>query len=590
MFSTKDINLQFALLFESRGLRPFAYLLYQRLLEGHICLLQADWERSKDELAEVFGRQLPVWNDLLLEPLVSRDPEGRQPFVLQADKLYLQRYFSYEQGIAGKIRAFRKNSASSIEERLGVLNNHKELLNALYPEPMPAGLQTDWQMIASIAAFLNDFTIITGGPGTGKTTTVARVLSLMLQINSGLRVALAAPTGKAAARMLESLKGAAQDSDPAMKERLSALEPFTIHRLLGFIQGSSSFRHNQNNPLPYDLLIVDESSMLDAALFAKLLDSVAQGARIILLGDKDQLASVEAGSLFGDLCIAAGSLNRFPAVWTEAVNSLINDPQRLIVKSEADTSSERNPYIVELQYSRRFSGNEGIGRLSKAVIRNDQAALRAFIGAGDAQVSIDQEYSDAHFNTWIDLYRDYIEEPDLKKALKKLNAIRVLCVTREGESGLHALNKRVEHYLEKRRLIRVNSRFYENRPVMVSSNNYHIGVFNGDLGIARKDEHGAMKVWFEDTEGGLKPVIPAYISQAETAFAMTIHKSQGSEFDRVVVVLPRTESPLLTRELLYTGITRARTAVLLQATEENILNTAGARVSRASGIAGDTLI
>ncbi len=568
-----------------KAIRAFAYQLYKSLLEGHICLTREGWEANVSGISELFPEADLDWATLSEHPAVGHSEALNHPFIIEDNRLYFQRYYKYERSIIDRISAFNERSLEQKDDYEERLRSLAPFLNQLYGDAMPEGIHTDWQMVATICALLNDFCIITGGPGTGKTTTVARVLALFLYAESKLRVALAAPTGKAAARMLESLKNASAGMSVAMQEDVASLEPFTIHRLLGFIPQSSRFRHNKNNPLPYDLIIVDESSMLDAALFAKLLDAVGQGSRLILLGDKDQLASVEAGSLFGDLCLARGTLNSFTEDQLSLINSLIVDEQRRIGEQHR-APHLTVPAIVELRYSRRFTGNTGIGLFSKAVINNDEKSLQRFLSENDDQVQLDHSYSSLLFADFVSGFEEYLLEEDLSLALKKLNKLRVLCATREGEYGLSNLNRRIEAILEQKGLLRANSLFYENRPVMVTSNNYSVGVFNGDIGIVRKDEFGEMKVWFEDGSGALKPVMPGYIAHAETAFAMTIHKSQGSEFDKVLVVLPQKETTLLTRELLYTAVTRARSYVLLQATADTIMRTSATRVSRASGIAG----
>jgi len=247
-------------------------------------------------------------------------------------------------------------------------------------------------------------------------------------------------------------------------------------------------------------------------------------------------------------------------------------------------------HIVELRHSHRFKGDEGIGKLSRAVIQNDVPALLAFASSNDdASVIVDKEYSATVFENFIKDYSAYIAEGDIKLALAKLNKLRVLCAVRQGEQGVQNLNAAIEAYLVKNGLIIRDNVFYASRPIMVTQNNYTLGLFNGDVGILRPDENGVMKAWFPDsTEGNatqLKAVLPGFINQMETVYAMTIHKSQGSEFDKVLVVLPKKDSrQLLTRELLYTGITRAKTEVTIQATEAILLSTAEAMVARGSGL------
>jgi len=442
--------------------------------------------------------------------------------------------------------------------------------------------------VAAVSAVLNNFTIITGGPGTGKTTTVAKILAILYTINLDLKVALAAPTGKAAVRMAESLKTSALDVTDQIKGRFQTMSPGTIYRLLKYVPDSPYFKHNKDNPVNYDVVIVDESSMIDVALFAKLLDAIGPETKLILLGDKDQLASVEAGSLFGDLCKTQSGLEVLSAGTTQLINSLISDSRRQIpldyvLKESPHVLAE---HIIELKRSHRFTSYHGIGKFSKAIIRNDVSALQEYLQNNtDEQVTIDTKYDAEIFEQFVEGYADYIKEPDIKKALRKLNQLRVLCAVREGEQGLYSLNTSIENYLRKKKLITKNSEYYENRPIIVTRNYYSLGLFNGDVGIIRADENGVLKAWFEDSNNELKSVFPGYVAESETVFAMTIHKSQGSEYDKVLVVLPdNVNIQILTRELLYTAVTRAKSKVIVQASEAVILHTAEGVVERASGI------
>ncbi len=580
MRTTNDVHQQFASFFKSETLQPFAYLVSKKLSEGHICLPLDDAGVLNEELPAHYKGFIEKKERLKNEPLVGSEPGERQPFILYNNCLYLQRYFAYESLVLERIRDFGKTEEERLTERMERLYPLADFIRDLFTPKQTsvpaANSRTDWQMVAALNAVLNNLTIITGGPGTGKTSTVARILAILYQMNPALRVALAAPTGKAAARMGESLKSA-------------SVKPSTIHRLLGFVPDSTYFEHHRSNPLNYDVVIVDEASMIDVSLFAKLLDAIGQDTRLILLGDKDQLASVEAGSLFGDLCQAQGKLNLFSRERATLINSLIADPSRAIDEGSV-TSGSGHPlfqHIIELRHSHRFSGDEGIGRFSKAIITKDKQTLNDFIVSADAQVLVDTAYSRALFEEFSDGYAEFIREKDIQAALQKMNRLRVLCAVREGEHGVYQVNRRIEKYLQQKKLIRANGGFYENRPVIVTGNNYTVGLYNGDTGIVRPDEKGTLKVWFEDGAEGIKSVIPGYISQAETVFAMTIHKSQGSEFDRVLIVLPDSESnAILTSELLYTAVTRARSKVFLLGSASVILQASDRFVKRASGIAG----
>jgi len=598
MQTINDVHQQFAAFFKSETLKPFAYLVSKRLAEGHICIHLDELNPLPEESLYLDQFDMNVsakqWSN---EPMVSTPSGDKQPFVLHNRRLYLQRYFGYESSIVDAIYTIIYLEKEARAERLQQLSVHKVFIQSLSAtgsiDNLPTEEKIDWQQSAAILGVLNNFTIITGGPGTGKTTTVAKILAILYSIQPNLKVALAAPTGKAAVRMAESLKASRINVNESIKEQFKALVPTTIHRLLKFIPGSPYFRHDKTNPLIYDLVIVDEASMIDVALFAKLLAAIGPGTRIILLGDKDQLASVEAGSLLGDLCQVQQQMNLISAENKILVNSFIPDTARQITDAYiADADNVLFQHIIELKRSHRFTGDGGIGKFSRAIIHSRLDEIALFVDKNnDPNVRIDTSYSDDLFNSFINDYANYIIEKDIAAAIGKLNQLRVLCAVREGTQGLTAINKKIETYLVRKGLIKNNTEFYENRPIIVTRNYPELKLFNGDVGIIRPDMDGNLKAWFEDSDKNLKAVLPGYITSAETVFAMTIHKSQGSEYAKVLVMLPsNADQPLLTRELLYTAITRAKELVLLQASKESIMYTAKKRVQRASGIDGGRLM
>ncbi len=583
MQTYNDIHQQFASFFKSETLKPLAYLVSKKLAEGHICVDLNDVDEEKDELPSYYLAIEQAIKNIAKDKLVTENTANKQPFVLHQNRLYLQRYFNYESSILQRIQAFVASEKATEPERVQQLTNNQEFIKQLFSSS--AGI-VNWQLAAAVNSYLNNFSIITGGPGTGKTTTVAKILAILFHLNGDLKVGLAAPTGKASARMAESLKSAKLEVSEHIKNKFQEIQPSTLHRLLGYIPDSPYFKHNAENPLNYDVIIVDESSMIDVALFAKLLDAVGKETRVILLGDKNQLASVEAGSLFGDLCMAQQQLNVFTAERLALINSFIDDASSQINTAPSASPHPLFQHIVELQYSHRFNSDEGIGKFSKAVINNDIAKITSFIEVNnDEQVQIDTDYTSAIFKKFVSNYQDYIQEPDIKTALKKLNHLRVLCAIREGEHGLYTTNKKIEQYLVEKNLLVLDKEFYQNRPIIMNSNNYDLGLFNGDVGIIRKDDNNDYKAYFEDSEGNLKTVLPGLLAKVETVFAMTIHKSQGSEFEQILMILPPAEGiTILTRELLYTGITRAKKKVILQASSQAILDASAAQVKRASGI------
>ena len=581
---TNDVHQQFADYFPSPALKPYIFLLSKKLSEGHICI---DINKfNQNELTVAGYEKVMPKEKIHLDKLVS-DGNIITPFVLLNEQLYLHRYFNYETIILNRIAAFIEKEKEQRAEKLSSLKLHAPFIKELFKEKNEDYKNvTNWQMAAVITALVNNFTIITGGPGTGKTTTVAKILSILYSFNPLLKVALIAPTGKAAARMKESLENA--DAVSAnIKDKFKSLIPATIHRLLGYVKNSPNFKSNAENPLHYDVVIADESSMIDVALFAKLLSAIGPDTKLILLGDKDQLASVEAGSLFGDLCLAQSKLNVMSAEMLTLINSFTDETGQKISDENIDDNASHPlfEHIIELQFSRRFKDDEGIGKFSKAIINNKEAAIKDFFTNSDKQVFIDAAYSEEIFKEFVLGYKVFIEETNIKKALGLINNLRVLCAVREGDQGLYAINKKIEKFLEAEGAINVNSDFYLNRLIMVTSNNAELGLFNGDIGIIRKDDNGVPRAWFQSGEGEIKSVLPGYISNAETVFGMTIHKSQGSEFNKVLVILPKgEETRILTRELLYTAVTRAKNKVIVQGSESLILKTAEAIVQRGSGI------
>ena len=588
MKTIDDVHQLFANFFKNETLAPFAYLLSKKLQEGHICIHKNDPALNSNEIP--YEPPFNAANLNAIHQLVGSSKDIR-PFILHKDQLYLQRYFNYESTILHKIGALLKSEITQQEDRKNELMKISVLVKSLqanYPiNTSLDGDSIDWQLSAALLGVLNNFTIITGGPGTGKTTTVAKILSLLLTINPLCKIALAAPTGKAAMRLAETLKQTSLPVSQQIKDRFSQLKPNTIHRLLNPIADSIYFKHDQSNPLVYDVVIVDEASMIDVALFAKLIDAIGPDTRLILLGDKNQLASVEAGSMFGDLCKTQDSLNRLSQESADFINQFITDPKRKIADTFINTTTHPlTEHIIELQRSHRFSSTGGIGKFSNAIITNKEAILKEFILSNkEPAVIIDTNRDNILFESFVAGYREYLIEPDISLALQKLNHIRVLCAVREGPQGIYATNRLIESFLNKQNLIDTKDEFYENRPIIVTRNYTDLALYNGDIGIIRKDSNGNMRAWFEDSDKNLRSVMPGYITGAETVFAMTIHKSQGSEYKQVLVILPpNSGSQLLTRELLYTAVTRAKEKVIVQSTENILLETAKGSVTRASGI------
>lgn len=588
---TDDIHQQFAEYFEEKAIWPYAYTLSQKLMEGNICI---PVDEVKANLGSSPYDTVMPSNDLAnYNKLVSLHKAGAAPFVLHNDRLYFQRYFKYETSIIEKLKSLMAVEAGMVAERMKQLESKADLIKTITANYDISGLtvkeQVDWQLVAVLQALLNNFSIITGGPGTGKTTTLAKLLIVLYALEPDAKVALAAPTGKASMRMYESLKSSTLPFSEVTKAKIDNLKPSTIHSLLGYKKESVNFKYNAENSLPYNWVVVDEASMIDVPMFSKLLCALGDNCRIILLGDKDQLASVEAGSLLGDLCQTLPSLNMFSSTNAQWINQFIPEPARNIQPEFIGENKQLLAgHIIELKYSHRFNSQGAIGKVSKAVIEGDLERLKNLIGVQTASnVTFDFEYKEEILSKFVEGYEAYIQEIDIAEALKKLNELRVLVAVRESNRGMYSINKFIELQLRKKGLIKPDGDFYENRPIMVTRNMYDLELLNGDTGILRKDGNGNIKAYFEDGKGGVKSVLPAYLTYSETVFAMTIHKSQGSEFNKVLVVLPEgTSNALLTRELLYTGITRAKDHITIQGKQDTIDYAVGTCVKRISGITG----
>ncbi|MGM0944499.1 MAG: exodeoxyribonuclease V subunit alpha [Bacteroidota bacterium] len=562
MVELKQSSRQFASFFKEDAIQAIALNLAEALSKGSICIptasqnpegLRTDW----------------IANDLSLN----------RPFVVDGDNLYLYRYYQYQETILERIKTLVKKSQTSVPPRLNKLHQLPSLEDL--KKQIDPNREVDWQTSAAILAYLNNFTIITGGPGTGKTTTIAKVLTLILSENKDAKIKMAAPTGKAAKRMEQALKENPHIPD-SLRDRISGIKSSTIHRLLGTIHLSPYFKHNQEHPIIADVVIVDESSMIDVALFAKLLNAIGPDTRLILLGDQNQLASVEAGSLFGDICSSVRQQNAMPEELINSLRGILPSDQIANIQKSDATAGLLQSHLTSLKFSYRFKEEQKIGRLSKEVISGNWHGTQEILTdqSTPEELVFDPEYTPEIFSEFIEQYALFIQESNIKKALKKLEQIRVLSAVRMGKKGIYELNLQIEKQLYKKGLIKPSSEFYTNRPIIVTKNYHELNLFNGDIGIVRDG-----KVWFLDDTNEPRPVAPGLIAEVETVFAMTIHKSQGSEFDQVLMILPdQTDIEILTRELIYTGITRAKSRILIQSSLETLKAGVEKSVSRASGL------
>jgi exodeoxyribonuclease V alpha subunit len=560
--------------------------------EGHICMHLDEIAGSVFPDKPVEGvKPIPVpalksWvRELKSSPVVG-EPGEFKPLILDArHRLYLHRYWEYEQSLASEIL---KRAGTRPDE-----SNNTELgrkLQALLP-PDSAG-SLNWQCVAAVAAARRKFCVISGGPGTGKTHTLVLILALLLELERGrkLRIAVAAPTGKAATRIQDSIRSAKATlaCSEAMKTQLPE-HAMTIHRLLGYIPDSAYFRHNAEHPLPYDVVAVDEASMVDLALMAKLFQAIPPSARVILLGDKDQLASVEAGAVLGDVCSAGGG-DGFSAKFGQHFQNLTGQT----LPAGATAGAPLADCVVQLKKNYRFGDQSAIYRLSNAI--NEGRAEEALTIIQDcgrhrasdlASASLPRraELKEALRVRVVEGFSRFLKASEPLEALAGLARFRILCALREGPFGVAGLNQLTEEILEEEGLIKPQDLWYVHRPIMVTRNDYNLKLFNGDIGIVLPDAaSGEPRAFFPGPDNEVRKFLPLRLPEHQTAFALTVHKSQGSEFDRVLFVLPDRESPVLSRELLYTGITRARTSVELWFEEKVFRAALARRVGRASGL------
>jgi len=619
-----------------------AALASHQLGHGHVCLDLGETLAEPD-----FALSLPPEGDALAGPLLlpsqlleqltlatwlqrlagsrlvangARKEDAARPLVLSGQRLYLRRYWTYERQIDGALR-------QRLEQVEAIPSDLPARLAQLFATGSQAG-QVDWQKLACALATRGGFSIITGGPGTGKTTTVVRLLALLqapaVEAGRPLRIRLAAPTGKAAARLTESIGQQVERLavDAQVRENIPT-DVSTVHRLLGSRPGSRHFRHHAGNPLPLDVLVVDEASMIDLEMMANLLAALPAHARLVLLGDKDQLASVEAGAVLGDLCrdAEAGRYSPQTQAWLEQVSG-----ESLAGSELQPGSREQFPLaqqVVMLRFSRRFGESSGIGRLARLVNLQDAEQARALLEQtqddvygltlrGEQDRALDRLLLDGLGSSeGPQGYRSYLQaigrqrppvatpaldprwEAWAMAVLQGFETFQLLCAVRKGPWGVEGLNQRVARVLGAAGLIDVEQPWYEGRPVLMTRNDYGLGLMNGDIGIALRlpDEQQpgqqVLRVAFarNDGRGGVRFVLPSRLNDVETVYAMTVHKSQGSEFDHTALVLPDVLNPVLTKELIYTGITRAKSCFTLIEPRQGVFEDAVRRkVKRISGL------
>ena len=566
--------------------------------QGHICLDLASLEgkellTGEDGGDPVVCPKLTDWRKGLRKTSVVGKPGEYKPLVLDdRSRLYLYRYWDYQEKLAHLI--LRRVSQDENDIDMPILKQGLTRLFEEGPSPSPAGQpqRTDWQKVAAFTSLVKRFCVISGGPGTGKTTTVAKILALVLEQPNPRkpRIALSAPTGKAAARLQAAVRRAKEElhCEDTVKDQIPE-KASTIHRLLGTISGSPYFRHNAQNPLPVDYVVVDEASMVDLALMSKLVQALPDQAHLILLGDKDQLASVEAGAVLGDIC-DTGHAHSFSKPFRNDLKKATGYAVDPLPTGEEESGI--CDCIIHLLKSFRFAPDSGINGVSSAV------------NGGDADRVVtplmDGRYEEIR---WTNLppphalplamrdmvvrgFEDYAKARDIEEVFKLLDRFQILCALRKGPYGARALNLLVEKILKDEGLIEPAGVWYPGRPILITNNDYNLQLFNGDVGIVLPDPgaNHELRTYFYRADGDIRKFHPLRLPDHETAYAMTVHKSQGSEFDRVLLVLPDMESPVLTRELIYTGITRAKEAVEIWATEPAFRSAVSRRIERTSGL------
>ena len=548
----------------------------QRLIEADV-----DWPAPDAWLAQL---QASPWVEV---PGADDAVAGDAPLVLENGLLYLRRYREYERRLAHGLQRIAAHALPGADP--GTLAT---LFAQLFPQARDG---IDHQARAAAVALRHPLVLVTGGPGTGKTTTIARLLVLLaaqaVQADQPLpRVALAAPTGRAAERMAESLRLAVQrlrlvGIAPALCDAMPSTGT-TLHRLLGVIPDSPRFRHHADNPLPYDVVVVDEASMIDLPLMTKLVEAVADGTRLVLLGDPDQLPSVEAGDVLSAILRASGDGLGTQADDAQALHALLAPAALQPLALPRRFAGRR----VQLQRGYRQTDALDLAPLAHAVRDGNSATALALLRAGTlAGVQFHEDQSDPlqhHREQLLGHWRGLGEAADPGVALANAGRIRLLTAVREGPQGARGLNARIEALLAGVPRPGMAPGYFHGRLLLITENSYRHRLFNGDIGICLIDRHGSVTAWFPgetpDQPRGFHPgALPAH----ESAFAMTVHKAQGSEFDEVWLQLPRRDNRVLSRELIYTGMTRARQALHVLGSAE-VLEAALARhASRLSGLA-----
>ncbi|MFT5594960.1 MAG: exodeoxyribonuclease V alpha subunit [Oceanicoccus sp.] len=582
----------------NNALAMIGFSLSAHLGKGHVCL---DFTQPHEYLtaAELQWMKTALKNSEIVYQVKDNNDVTEQvnkPLVFEGDRLYLQRYWQYETQLDKAIK--QKLTAKNWD-----LTSQQDFISQLFGL-QPNSNEINWQALAACIAAKQGFSVISGGPGTGKTTTVIRLLALLIQLyqtqmHSHPIIKLVAPTGKAAMRLTESISSAKQQLavDETLKQYIPE-QASTVHRLLKS-DGKGAFKYNGFNPLHLDVLIVDEASMVDLPLMAKLLDALPSHAQLILLGDKDQLASVEAGSVLADICDSE-SQHGYSQEMADALFDLTR--MNLSHEIEAQGAQLRN-HICHLRKSYRFDADSGIGHLSVAANSGDINAWQQVADKGFSDIRL-SELSEDSFDEFVqqgaNIYSRYIQQIHTLAAGEGVNdaqaheihnvfnRFQILCALRDGRLGVTGLNDVIEARLTRKGLIEPNQTWYIGRPVMIMQNDYGLNLYNGDIGLVlpQQGDDGKVraKVVFIGTDQQVRWLQPSRLPAHETVFAMTVHKSQGSEFEHCALVLPDHNTQVLTKELIYTGITRAKKQLTCIGKKTIIQHALMRKVQRASGL------
>ncbi|WP_051208193.1 exodeoxyribonuclease V subunit alpha [Saccharospirillum impatiens] len=560
------------------------------LQQGHSCLYLPAWAgKTEWQTDDKPGYTFSALEDWLAKlSALPIGPDDNAPIVLEDDRLYLRRYWHFERELAGYLRQrmHPNTEAAALDTKAAKAALHTLFPTLAEPGDPTADTQTDWQAIAAANALFNGFNIIAGGPGTGKTYTVTRLLALLAMTSPhDLNILMAAPTGKAAQRLAESIRDAKRDL--AGRIDLLALNSIpddakTLHRLLGVIPNQLDFRHNERNPLDCDVLLVDEVSMVDLPMMTRLFRALPEHTKVIFLGDADQLPSVAAGSVLADL--AQRPHPGYSQQRTKALKTLgLTVPTQSAQPEPKNSQLAAPDYLTFLKHSRRFGQHSGIGRLANQVINGEaEASLATLKSDAEDLAWIPADKAQQQISQWVDhWYRPIANAADKTAAFEALFQFRLLCPARVGPLGVEALNERILKTLNPTR-----APFFKGQPIMITENHYGVGLYNGDIGLIWPDDTtGHLMAWFQTGDNDYRPLAPGRLPRFETVYAMTIHKTQGSEFERVAIVLPEQAMGLLSRELVYTGLTRAKRELFVVGGEgvwcEGVLK----QIDRNSGLA-----